>query len=146
MDIQAILELLPHRYPFLLVDKVLEVHPGKNIIAIKNVTINEPFFNGHFPGRPIMPGVMILEALAQTSGILSYKSSDVPPAHNTLLYFAGIDNARFKRIVVPGDQLYLEAELLRVKRDLWKSRVQATVDGQLVCSAELYAAKREIND
>jgi 3-hydroxyacyl-[acyl-carrier-protein] dehydratase len=145
MNIQAILNILPHRYPFLLVDRVLDLQPEKSIVAIKNVTVNEPFFTGHFPELPIMPGVMILEALAQAAGILAYESSAAMREPNVMFYFAGIDNTRFKRIVVPGDQLKLEAELLRVKQDIWKYKATASVDGQLACSAEILAAKKELN-
>lgn len=143
LNIQEILSYLPHRYPFLLLDKIIDVEPGKYVIGIKNVTVNEPFFAGHFPGRPIMPGVLILEALAQASGILAFTTDK--NVGNSIFYFAGIDNARFKRIVIPGDQLRLESELLKVKQGLWKCRATATVEGQLACSAEILAAKRELD-
>jgi len=144
MDIQKILEYLPHRYPFLLVDRVLDIEVGKSIKALKNVTYNEPFFMGHFPGNPVMPGVLILESLVQASGVLAFETAKLPPNHTSLLYFAGIDNARFKRIVSPGDQLILEVELLHLRRDLWKFAVEASVEGELACSAKLLAVKKEI--
>lgn len=146
MDIQQILTHLPHRFPFLLIDKVIEFELGKSLTALKNVTINEPFFTGHFPQRAVMPGVLILEALAQASGILVSKSANVYPKDGVLVYFAGIDNARFKRIVLPGDQLLLETELIRVKKDIWKFSCKATVDDQLACSADLLAAKKELQN
>jgi 3-hydroxyacyl-[acyl-carrier-protein] dehydratase len=144
MNIQEIMKLLPQRYPFLLIDKVIEFHPGKSIVAIKNVTANEPFFLGHFPGRPVMPGVIILEALAQASSMLAYKNPKEPTEQH-IMYFAGVDKARFKRIVIPGDQLRLEAEIIRVKKEIWKCRAIATVDNQIACSAELLAAKKDIS-
>jgi len=140
-DIAQIMGHLPHRYPFLLVDRVLDYAPGKSIRALKNVTINEPFFQGHFPGFPLMPGVMVIEALAQVSGLLAFLSGDAQSA-DSLIYFAGIDNARFKRQVVPGDQLILEAEVVRVIRGVGKFRAKASVDGHLACEAELIAAIR----
>ncbi len=144
LDIQQIMEFLPHRYPFLLVDRVLSITPGERIVAMKNVTVNEPCFTGHFPGLPILPGVLILESLAQTLGILVYHTAGLERGHDTVMYFAGIDNARFKRIVVPGDQLCLEVELVRVKQDLWKCQGKATVDGELACSADLLGARRKV--
>lgn len=141
IDNVALRELLPHRYPFLLVDQVLELEPGKTIKAIKNVTCNEPFFNGHFPGFPVMPGVLIIEALAQTSGVLILKSNEAYDPKKDLFYLAGVDNARFKRPVVPGDQLILEAEVMRNKLDLWKFKCTATVRGDIVCSAEIMNIK-----
>ena len=141
LDIYAIFKQLPHRYPFLLVDRVLECTPGKSIRALKNVTINEPFFQGHFPGFPLMPGVLVIEALAQVSGLLAFLSGDAQSA-GSLIYFAGIDNARFKRQVVPGDQLILEAEVVRVIRGVGKFRAKASVEGHLACEAELIAAIR----
>ena len=140
-DIAQIMGHLPHRYPFLLVDRVLDYAPGKSIRALKNVTINEPFFQGHFPGFPLMPGVLVIEALAQVSGLLAFLSGDAQSA-GSLIYFAGIDNARFKRQVVPGDQLILEAEVVRVIRGVGKFRAKASVDGHLACEAELIAAIR----
>lgn len=144
MDIQQILQCLPHRYPFLLVDKVLELEKNKSIKALKNVTINEPFFIGHFPEQPVLPGVLILEALAQASGILAIESTDDPEKRKSLLYFAGIDGARFRRIVRPGDQLILSVELVQVKRDIYKFTSEAVVDSELACSAQLLAARRDM--
>ena len=135
LDIQAILERLPHRYPFLLVDRVLELHPGKNIRALKNVTYNEPFFTGHFPHRPVMPGVMIIEALAQACGILSFVTGGVIPGQKTRLYFVGIDEARFRKPVVPGDQLVLCAQLQRTMRGIWRYGTTAHVGEQEVAHA-----------
>lgn len=143
LSMQEILALLPHRYPFLLVDKVVDFEVHKRIQAIKNVTMNEPFFQGHFPGMPVMPGVLQLEALAQAMGVLAFKtleSEGVQRHADQIFYFAGIDGARFKRPVVPGDQLLLEIEILRHKRDIWKAAGKVTVDGDLACSAELMAA------
>ncbi len=142
MDIHEVMKYLPHRHPFLLVDRVIEMKEGESIVALKNVTINEPFFTGHFPSRPVMPGVLILEALAQAAGILAYKSTNTLPSEGVLYLFAGIDNARFRRVVEPGDQLRLEVKLLRAKRDIWKLEGSAYVDGDLVCSAELLSARR----
>ncbi|MFZ2267279.1 MAG: 3-hydroxyacyl-ACP dehydratase FabZ [Azonexus sp.] len=144
MDIQEILEHLPHRYPFLLVDRVLELEKNKSIHAYKNVTINEPFFVGHFPHHPVMPGVLIMEALAQAAGILSFKSMDEKPSPDTVFYFAGIDEARFKKPVVPGDQLHLHIVLERQMRGVWKFAAEARVDGQLAASAKLMCAKRDL--
>ena len=135
LDIQAILERLPHRYPFLLVDRVLELHPGKSIRALKNVTYNEPFFTGHFPHRPVMPGVMIIEALAQACGILSFVTGGVIPGQATRLYFVGIDEARFRKPVVPGDQLVLCAQLHRTMRGIWRYGTTALVAEQEVAHA-----------
>lgn len=136
---------LPHRYPFLLVDKVLSIEPSKSIVAIKNVTTNEPFFQGHFPMRPVMPGVLIVEALAQASGILIYESyGRMPNFDEEIFYLAGIDKARFKHMVVPGDQLKLEVELVKQKMDLWKFKGVATVDGELACSAEFMNIRGEV--
>jgi 3-hydroxyacyl-[acyl-carrier-protein] dehydratase len=137
MDTAAVLRQLPHRYPFLMVDRVLEVVPRQSIRALKNVTINEPFFQGHFPGRPVMPGVLILEALAQAAGILVFKSIDVIPDDTTRFYFVGIDDARFRRPVWPGDQLILHAEFLRAMRGIWKFATRAEVNGAVVCTAEM---------
>ena len=144
MDIHKILKQLPHRYPFLLVDRVLEIDKGKTIKALKNVTINEPFFEGHFPHRPVMPGVLMLEALAQAAALLSFDAMDASPDANTIYYFAGIDGARFKRPVEPGDQLILEAEILRMKAGIFKYKCRATVDGELAVEAELTCAMRTI--
>ncbi len=144
MDICEVLKYLPHRYPFLLVDRVIECIPGKSLVALKNVTYNEPFFQGHFPQRPIMPGVLILEALAQATGILAFRTTETRPTQNVLYFFVGIDNARFKHPVEPGDQLILEVDLVRRMRDLWKFSAQAKVDGKVVASAELMCAKKEL--
>ncbi|HRQ58875.1 MAG TPA: 3-hydroxyacyl-ACP dehydratase FabZ [Azoarcus taiwanensis] len=140
MDINEILSYLPHRYPFLLVDRVIEIEEGKRIVAIKNVTINEPFFPGHFPGHPVMPGVLIVEAMAQVAALLSFKSMGVKPDENSVVLFAGIDNVRFKRQVVPGDQLVFEVEILQGKRNVYKYKGVARVDGQLATEAELMCA------
>ena len=140
MDIQAILAQLPHRYPFLLVDRVIECVPGKRIHAIKNVTVNEPFFPGHFPGRPTMPGVMILEALAQAAGILAFKTAGVVPDDKSRFYFVGIDGARFRKPVVPGDQLALKATFDRAMRGIWKFTTVAEVAGDEVASATMMVA------
>jgi 3-hydroxyacyl-[acyl-carrier-protein] dehydratase len=140
MDIQAVLAQLPHRYPFLLVDRVVECVPGKHIHAIKNVTVNEPFFPGHFPGRPTMPGVMILEALAQAAGILAFKTAGVVPDDKSRFYFVGIDGARFRKPVVPGDQIVLKATFDRAMRGIWKFTTVALVEGQEVASATMMVA------
>jgi 3-hydroxyacyl-[acyl-carrier-protein] dehydratase len=140
LDMPAILERLPHRYPFLLVDRVLELHRGESIRALKNVTYNEPFFPGHFPGRPVMPGVMIIEALAQAAGILCFVTGDVIPDHTTRFYFVGIDNARFRRPVVPGDQLLLTAQLERSLRGIWCFSTVALVGDQEVAHAQMMVA------
>ena len=140
LDIYDILKRLPHRYPFLLVDRVLELVPGKSIRALKNVTYNEPFFPGHFPHRPVMPGVMIIEALAQTAGILAFVTAGVIPTVDTRFYFAGIDKARFRRPVEPGDQLILSAQLERNLRGIWRLSVVATVDDKEAAAAELMLA------
>ena len=146
MDIQEVLEFLPHRYPFLLIDKVIAIEPKQSLIAIKNVTMNEPFFNGHFPGNPIMPGVLILEALAQACCVLANKSTQLEISDKKYLYlFAGIDNARFKRVVVPGDQLRLEVKFQKFKQNIWKFGGTAMVDGEIVCVADMISAGREIN-
>jgi 3-hydroxyacyl-[acyl-carrier-protein] dehydratase len=144
MDIQEILEHLPHRYPFLLVDRVLECEPGVRLKALKNVSVNEPMFTGHFPERPIFPGVLIMEALAQATGILAFKTTESKPDGTTLYYFAAIDSCRFKQPVVPGDQLILEVTLLKQKRNIWKFNAEASVDGKVVASAELMCAQQEI--
>lgn len=144
MDIHQILKKLPHRYPFLLVDRVLEIEKGKRIKALKNVTINEPFFVGHFPHRPVMPGVLMLEALAQASALLSFDAMDVESDDDTVYYFVGIDGARFKRPVEPGDQLILEAEIDRVKGGIYKFKARATVDGNLAVEAGLMCTMRKV--
>ena len=145
MDIHQILKKLPHRYPFLLVDRVLEIEDGVRIKALKNVTINEPFFGGHFPNRPVMPGVLMLEALAQTAALLSFSSSDKALGEDTVYYFVGIDGARFKRPVEPGDQLVLEAELIRAKSGIFKFKVRATVGAELAVEAELMCTIRKVD-
>lgn len=144
MEIAEIRRLLAHRYPFLLVDRVLEFDAGKRIRALKNVTINEPFFQGHFPHYAVMPGVLIVEALAQASGLLSLKSTGQQTDDNTVFYFVGIDGARFKRPVVPGDALILESELLMEKRGLIKYAVKANVGGELACEATLLCTQRTL--
>lgn len=146
MDIKQILEHLPHRYPMLLVDRVLECEPGKRILALKNVSINEPFFVGHFPHHPVMPGVLILEALAQAAAILSFSTMGMKPDDKTVYYFVGIDGARFKKPVEPGDQLKLEVEVTRQMRGIWKFKAQATVDGEAVTEAELMCTARKLNE
>lgn len=144
MDIQEILEHLPHRYPFLLIDRVLECEPGKRLVALKNVSVNEPMFTGHFPERPIFPGVLIMEALAQATGILAFRTTGKKPDGTSLYYFAGIDKCRFKQPVVPGDQLILEVEVIKEKRGIWKFNAEAKVDGKVVASAELMCAEQAI--
>lgn len=143
LDIHAILRQLPHRYPFLLVDRVLECEPGKRLLAVKNVTINEPFFPGHFPQRPVMPGVLILEALAQATGLLAFASLGHAPRPNELYYFVGVDKARFKKPVEPGDQVLLHVEYLWDKRGVWKFAARAEVEGQVAAEADLMCAARE---
>ena len=145
MDIRAILAHLPHRYPFLLVDRVLELEPGKRILALKNVTINEPHFTGHFPHVPVMPGVLMIEALAQAAGILSFRTMGKVSDESSVYYFVGIDGARFKRPVGPGDQLMLEVTIERRSRGIWKYRGTATVQGQVACEAELMCTLRQID-
>jgi 3-hydroxyacyl-[acyl-carrier-protein] dehydratase len=140
MDIHEILKRLPHRYPFLLVDRVLECIPGKSIRALKNVTINEPHFTGHFPHRPVMPGVLIIEAMAQAAGTLAFVTAGVVPDENTRFYFAGIDKARFRRPVEPGDQLILTATLERTMRGIWRVATTATVGDAEAASATLLLA------
>ncbi len=144
MDIQEVLEHLPHRYPFLLIDRVLDFEPGKHLVAIKNVSVNEPFFPGHFPERPVFPGVLIMEALAQATGILAFKTQGTKPDGRSLYYFAGIDNCRFKQPVTPGDQLRLEVQVVKAKRGIWKFSAEAKVDGKVVASADLMCAEQEI--
>jgi 3-hydroxyacyl-[acyl-carrier-protein] dehydratase len=144
IDIHQILKRLPHRYPFLLVDRVLEVESGKRIRALKNVTVNEHFFVGHFPQRPVMPGVLMLEALAQAAALLGFVTHDITPDDKTLYYFAGIDGARFKRPVEPGDQLILEAEVLRMKANIWKYKARARVGDELAVEAELLMAVHKL--
>ena len=142
MDIYEILEHLPHRFPFLLVDRVLDYKAGEYLVAVKNVSVNEPFFPGHFPQRPVFPGVLIMEALAQATGLLAFKTQGKKPDGTSLYYFAGIDNCRFKQPVQPGDQLMLEVKLITQKRNIWKFNAEAKVDGKVVASAELMCAEQ----
>ncbi|PCI73078.1 MAG: 3-hydroxyacyl-[acyl-carrier-protein] dehydratase FabZ [Gammaproteobacteria bacterium] len=144
LDIHEIMKHLPHRYPFLLVDRVTDYKVGEYLYAIKNVTFNEPCFTGHFPNRPVMPGVLVLEALAQATGILAFKTLGELPDDNSLYYFVGIDKARFKKTVEPGDQVELKVTLLKRKRTMWKFDAVALVDGKVVCSAELMCSKQNI--
>jgi 3-hydroxyacyl-[acyl-carrier-protein] dehydratase len=143
MDVNEIREYLPHRYPFLLVDRIIELHLGERVVGIKNVTINEPFFDGHFPGYPVMPGVLIVEAMAQAAGVLGFVSMNKKPADGSIYLFCGADDLRFKRQVVPGDQLRLEAAIVSEKRGIWKFDCKATVDGQLAASAMILCADRK---
>lgn len=138
MELPEIPKILPHRYPFLLVDRVIEVVPGKRIVAIKNVSYNEPFFNGHFPGHPVMPGVLILEALAQASGVLAYTTLSEDPSKK-VVYLMGIDNARFRKPVIPGDRLQLEVEMIKQRGQIWKQRGIAKVDGAIVAEGDFLA-------
>jgi beta-hydroxyacyl-[acyl carrier protein] dehydratase FabZ len=144
MDINEIISTLPHRYPLLLVDRIVAIEEGKSIRGIKNVTVNEPFFQGHFPGYPVMPGVLVIEALAQTAVILAYRSgeSKLPDGESGIILFAGIDEARFKQQVLPGDTLVLEAEMIRTVRGVGKYKARALVDGKVACEAVLMAALR----
>jgi 3-hydroxyacyl-[acyl-carrier-protein] dehydratase len=144
MDIHQILEYLPHRYPILLVDRVMEVVPGERITALKNVSVNEPFFPGHYPHHPVMPGVLIIEAMAQTAAILSFKTMGNKPDENSVYYFVGIDGARFKRPVSPGDQLIIEVSFLMNRRGMWKFAATAKVDGQIAAEAELICTMRQV--
>jgi 3-hydroxyacyl-[acyl-carrier-protein] dehydratase len=144
MDIHRILKRLPHRYPFLLVDRVLELEKNVRIKALKNVTINEPFFSGHFPARPVMPGVLILESLAQAAALLSFESMDVEPGDDMVVYFVGIDGARFKRPVEPGDQLVLEASIERAKSGIYKYKTRALVGNETAAEAELMCTMRKV--
>lgn len=143
MEIQEILRYLPHRFPFLLIDRVLELEPGNRIVALKNVTINEPFFQGHFPENPVMPGVMIIEALAQAAAILSFKSFNHTSTDNLIYYFVGIDNARFKKPVLPGDQLVIEVNMLRTVRGIGKFSAKAMVGEQVVSEADMLCTIKE---
>ena len=144
LDIHRILKLLPHRYPILLVDRVIEFEKDKRIKALKNVTINEPFFMGHFPHRPVMPGVLMLEALAQAAALLSFQSMGALPDENTVVYFVGIDGARFKRVVEPGDQLILEVSIDRARAGIYKYKTRASVDGETAVEAELMCTMRKV--
>ncbi len=143
MLIKDIFQYLPHRYPFLLIDRVLEVQVDEKIVAIKNVTINEPFFAGHFPSKPVMPGVLIVEALAQAAAILAYRSTDWSP-DKSLFYLGAIDNTRFKKMVVPGDQICLTIDVLRRRKTVWKFRGLATVDAEVVCLTEMTSTEGKI--
>jgi 3-hydroxyacyl-[acyl-carrier-protein] dehydratase len=145
LDIQQILRKLPHRYPILLVDRVLELEPGKRIRALKNVSANEPFFQGHFPGRPVMPGVLMLEALAQAAALLSFETLGIGADDKTVYYFAGIDGARFKRPVVPGDQLLLDVQIARMKASIWKFDAKAWVGDELAVESEMMLAMRKVD-
>ena len=143
MYIEEIRRFLPHRYPFLLIDRVLDCVPGETLTAIKNVSVNEPFFNGHFPDTPIMPGVLIIEALAQATGLLGFKTMSEEPSDDLLYMLVGVDNVRFKRQVVPGDQLMLKAIVKRRSKVIWKFYVEASVDGNIVTTADLLCAAKE---
>lgn len=143
MDIHEILEHLPHRYPFLLIDRVLDVVPNESIVALKNVTINEPFFPGHYPHHPVMPGVLVIEAMAQAAALLSFKSMGTKADTNSVYYFVGIDNARFKRPVSPGDQLIFKVSITQNRRGLWKFKGTAEVEGQVAAEAELICTIRD---
>lgn len=145
-DIRAIMSMLAHRYPFLLVDRVIAYEKGKSLTAIKNVTFNEPFFAGHFPAIPTMPGVLMLEAMAQTCGLLTAQDTGIRPEDGVIFYLAGIDNARFKRVVVPGDQLTFHVEIDKVKRTLWRFKARTSVDGDLACEADLICVFKEPPD
>jgi len=144
MDIYEVLKHLPHRYPFLLVDRVTDYKENEYLSAFKNISYNEPFFQGHFPHHPVMPGVLILEALAQATGLLAYKSTATTPTEESLYYFVGIDKARFKQPVEPGDQLTLDVKVVRSRRGVWKFEGVAKVDGKVVCEAELMCAERDV--
>ncbi len=142
MNINEVKNFLPHRYPFLLVDRVLELEVGKSLVAIKNITFNEPQFTGHFPSQPIMPGVLIVEALAQATGILAFKSEVGKPVDGQIYMLVGVDKVRFKQMVEPGDQLRLEVEVMTVKRGIWKFKCKALVDGKIVTTAELMCTQK----
>lgn len=144
MDVNEIREYLPHRYPFLLVDRVVELVEGESIVAYKNITVNEEVFNGHFPQNPVFPGVMIIEAMAQASGILGFKTMGKKPQDGSIYLFAGVDDVRFKRQVVPGDRLQLESRVISEKRGIWKFECKATVDGVLAASATILCADRKV--
>jgi len=144
MNIQEVLRFIPHRYPFLLVDRVLELELDKSLVALKNVTINEPFFTGHFPEKPVMPGVLILEALAQAAAILACKSTDWKPGES-LFYLGSIENARFKKMVIPGDQLVLRIEVQKRRLQVWKFTATATVNGEVVCTADMVCTEGKVD-
>ncbi|MBV1950934.1 MAG: 3-hydroxyacyl-ACP dehydratase FabZ [Cycloclasticus sp.] len=142
-DVREVMKFLPHRYPFLMIDKIVEFEVGERLVAVKNVTINEPHFTGHFPHNPIMPGVLILEALAQATGLLSMKTLTAQGKDFGEYYLVGVDNARFKKSVVPGDQLIIEAICKRNKRNIWSFSASAKVDGELIVSADIMCASKE---
>jgi len=144
MEVQQIMDYLPHRYPMLLIDRVLSVEPGKDVVALKNVTINEPFFIGHFPHHPVMPGVLIVEAMAQAAAILAFKTFNLKSDKDSVYYFVGIDQARFKKPVLPGDRLILKAQILRNLRGIWKFSAQALVEDKLVAEAQLLCTVRDL--
>ncbi len=144
MDIHEILEHLPHRYPFVLVDRVVSLELGKEIVAIKNVSVNEPYFPGHFPYHPVMPGVLIVEAMAQAAAILSFKTMDTKPSDDSVYYFAGIDSARFKKPVSPGDQIVLNVKIDRILKGIWKYTGVASVDGTVVAEAQMMCILKAI--
>lgn len=144
VDVQEIKEYLPQRYPFLLIDRVVEMEPGKSIVAYKNVTVNEPFFQGHFPHQPIMPGVLVIEACAQAAGVLGFKSQNKKPKDGFLYYFVGADKVRLRRPVVPGDQLLLEVNVITNKRGIYKFSARATVGGELVGTMNIMCAERQV--
>ncbi len=147
LDVQEIMRYLPHRYPFLMLDKVTHYEAGKSLTAIKNVTVNEPFFQGHFPQKAVMPGVMILEAMAQATGILGFKTENVDPDdQSSLYYFVGIDNARFKQVVIPGDTLEIVVDFVRARRGIYAFHGKAYVDGKVVCSADLMCTRRPVDE
>ncbi|MCB1632099.1 MAG: 3-hydroxyacyl-ACP dehydratase FabZ [Pseudomonadales bacterium] len=143
LDINEVMNILPHRYPFLLVDRIIGFEGETKCTGIKNVTINEPFFQGHFPGHPVMPGVLIIEAMAQAAGILGFRTMNKKPADGSIYYFVGADDLRFKRPVVPGDRLQLEASIVTEKRGIWKFACRSTVDGQMACEATILCADRK---
>jgi 3-hydroxyacyl-[acyl-carrier-protein] dehydratase len=145
MDVVEIQNLLPHRYPFLLVDRVVEFHERQSLVGIKNVTVNEPFFQGHFPEKPVMPGVLILEALAQATGLLAFSTGNRGAERDSLYYLVGIDKARFKQPVEPGDQLRLSVELIKIRRGIWVFNTEATVDGKTAATAEIMCTERKID-
>jgi len=145
MDVLEIQNLLPHRYPFLLVDRVVEFHERQSLVGIKNVTVNEPFFQGHFPDKPVMPGVLILEALAQATGLLAFSTGNRGAERDSLYYLVGIDKARFKQPVEPGDQLRLSVELIKTRRGIWVFDTEATVDGKTAATAEIMCTERKID-
>jgi 3-hydroxyacyl-[acyl-carrier-protein] dehydratase len=142
MDIDEIRVYLPHRYPFLLVDRVVELTPGESIVAYKNLSINEPYFDGHFPGKPIFPGVLLLEAMAQTAGILGFRTAEKTPSDGSMYMLAGADDVRFKRPCIPGDRVMLRARVLGGKRGIWKFEVSSDVDGEICASANILCADR----